>query len=60
MNNKYACLYLPHTSIYYYLADFNLTWFLKQYHRFSVVGFLCFLSFGIPDEPPCYVRQYAT
>ena len=34
-------------------------WILKQYLKFAVLGFLCFLSFAIPDEPYCYVRQYA-
>ena len=59
----YAHLWLPHTSIYYYLANFNLTWFsinsqiLSQI--FSVDSFIV-LSFGIPDEPPCYVRQYTS
>ena len=26
----------------------------------ALLGFLCFLSFGILDKPPCYVEQYGT
>ena len=33
---------------------------LPGYHRILVLGFLYLLSFGIPDKPPCYIRQYGS